>query len=143
VKFLSAFAAGLLCGAGLLLSGMANPANVLGFLDVTGDWNPALAFTMAGAIAVLAPATYFNTRRRPIEAQVAIGATPKARRIDRALVIGAVVFGVGWGVSGICPGPGLILLTTLAPPAIAFVGAMVVGMLAGDRLVSRVDGPDG
>lgn len=142
MKFLTALAAGLLFGAGLLVSGMANPAVVLGFLDVGGDWNPALAFTMAGAIAVLAPVSYL-VRRGRITAPGACAPSASRRRIDRALVIGAVIFGVGWGLSGICPGPGLVLLATLAPAAFAFVGAMIVGMLVGTRIVARVNDPDG
>ncbi|HEX6572086.1 MAG TPA: DUF6691 family protein [Steroidobacteraceae bacterium] len=141
MTLLTALVAGLLFGAGLLLSGMVNPAIVLGFLDVGGDWNPALVFTMAGAIAVLAPVSYLVRRGRITAAgPCAPAATP--RRIDRALMIGAVIFGLGWGLSGICPGPGLMLLTTLGPAAFAFVAAMIVGML-GTNIVARVDGPDG
>jgi uncharacterized membrane protein YedE/YeeE len=142
MSFVSALVAGLLFGAGLLISGMADPANVLAFLDVGGDWNPALALTMGGAIAVLAPVVWL-LRRRPGESSGAAVGAARSRPIDRALVVGAVIFGVGWGLSGICPGPGLLLLTTLAPGAIAFIGAMIVGMVAGTKLISRVNAPDG
>jgi uncharacterized protein len=142
MKFLTALVAGLLFGAGLLVSGMTNPANVLGFLDVAGDWNPALALTMAGAIAVLAPVTHVAHRRRSA-CNAHDAPTPTRRRIDRALVVGSVLFGLGWGLSGICPGPGLILLTTLAPPAFAFIGAMLVGMLLAGKLPARTSGSDG
>ena len=142
MNFLTALAAGLLFGAGLLASGMANPAIVLGFLDVGGDWNPALAFTMAGAIAVLAPVSYLIRRGRITAARACAAAAPP-RGIDRALMIGAVIFGLGWGLSGICPGPGLVLLTTLAPAAVAFVAAMIVGMLIGTKISARVNTPDG
>jgi uncharacterized membrane protein YedE/YeeE len=142
MSFVNALVAGLLFGAGLLVSGMADPANVLAFLDVGGDWNPALALTMGGAIAVLAPVTWW-LRRRGDQRSAAPMSAVRSRPIDRALVIGAVIFGVGWGLSGICPGPGLLLLTTLAPGAIAFIGAMIVGMLAGTKLLSRVSAPDG
>jgi uncharacterized membrane protein YedE/YeeE len=141
MKFVTALVAGLLFGAGLLVSGMADPANVLGFLDVAGDWNPALALTMAGAIAVLAPVTHVARRRR--SACNAHAPAPARRRIDRALVVGSVLFGLGWGLSGICPGPGLILLTTLAPPAFAFIGAMLVGMLVAGKLSARTSSSDG
>jgi uncharacterized membrane protein YedE/YeeE len=141
VNFLTAFVAGLLFGAGLLVSGMANPATVLGFLDVGGDWNPALVFTMTGAIAVLAPVSYL-VRRGRVTANGSCAAAAPPRRIDRALLIGAVIFGLGWGLSGICPGPGLMLLTTLAPAAFAFAAAMIVGMLV-TNVVARVNGPDG
>jgi uncharacterized membrane protein YedE/YeeE len=142
VSFVSALVAGLLFGAGLLISGMADPANVLAFLDVGGDWNPALAFTMGGAIAVLAPVAWLLRRRPGGSSGAPVGAA-RSRPIDRALVGGAVIFGVGWGLSGICPGPGLLLLTTLAPGAIAFIGAMIVGMVAGTKLIARVNAPDG
>jgi uncharacterized membrane protein YedE/YeeE len=142
MSFVSALVAGLLFGAGLLISGMADPANVLAFLDVGGDWNPALALTMGGAIAVLAPVVWL-LRRRPGESSGAAVDAARSRPIDRAVVVGAVIFGVGWGLSGICPGPGLLLLTTLAPGAIAFIGAMIVGMVAGTKLISRVNVPDG
>ena len=142
MSFVSALVAGLLFGAGLLMSGMADPANVLAFLDVGGDWNPALALTMGGAIAVLAPVAWLVRRRRGGASAGASGVVPP-RRIDRALVTGAVIFGVGWGLSGICPGPGLLLVTTLAPGALAFVAAMIVGMVAGTKLVTRVNAPDG
>jgi len=128
VKPLAALLAGLLFGFGLVLSGMAEPANVLAFLDITGDWNPALAATMAAAIAVLAPASYY-ARRNPVA-----GPALAPGRIDPPLVAGAVVFGVGWGLAGICPGPGLLLLTTLAPGAFVFVAAMVAGWLIGGRI---------
>ena len=142
MSFVTALVAGLLFGTGLLISGMADPAIVLAFLDVGGDWNPALAFTMGGAIAVLAPVAYLVRRRR--SRGVGSGGpavTPK--RIDRPLVIGAIIFGVGWGLSGICPGPGLLLLTTLAPGALVFIGAMLVGMVAWTWLAARMNDPDG
>jgi uncharacterized membrane protein YedE/YeeE len=132
MKTLTALIAGLLFGAGLVLSGMTDPANVLGFLDIGGDWNPALAFTMASAILVAAPA-FFYARRR--EARVAgdLATKPAAMRITAPLIIGSIVFGLGWGLTGICPGPGLILLTTLTPGAFVFVACMLAGMVAATR----------
>ena len=129
MRTLTALVAGLLFGGGLLVSGMTNPAVVLGFLDVAGSWNPALAFTMAGAIAVSAPAFYFVRRQQ----KTVLGeAAPLSRsgRVDAPLVAGSAVFGVGWGLSGICPGPSLILLTGASMQAFVFVGAMAAGMLA-------------
>lgn len=128
MKFFTALLAGALFGAGLLLSGMANPAVVLGFLDITGAWNPALAFTMAGAILVAAPAYWF-VRRRGSRPGGASATLPDRTRIDRALIGGAAVFGLGWGMSGICPGPGLLLLTGATPSAFVFVSAMCAGFL--------------
>lgn len=124
-----ALLAGLLFGSGLLLSGMTNPANIIAFLNVTGPWRPALAFTMVGAIVVAAPAFAFARRHRTTLRGQPI-ATVNRTRIDRPLMLGSAIFGVGWGLSGICPGPGLILLSTANPHAIAFVGGVVIGTLA-------------
>jgi hypothetical protein len=132
---LYAFLAGLLFGIGLLLSGMTDPQRVLGFLDVAGAWNPALAFTMGGAIAVAAPGLAWLRRAR-------VATSPDAESdghgIDRNLLAGSATFGVGWGMSGLCPGPSLMLLTYAGAPAFAFVAAMAVGML----LLGIRRGPD-
>ena len=131
-----AVATGALFAVGLLLSGMASPAKVVGFLDVTGGaWDPSLAFVMAGAIAVHAPlARLIRARRAPLLARTFH--TPPASRIDRRLLAGAAIFGVGWGLSGYCPGPALVGLATLATPVVAFVGAMLAG-IALARVITR------
>lgn len=129
-----AVASGALFGAGLLVSGMTLPAKVKGFLDATA-WDPSLAFVMAGAIAVHAPlARLIRARRAPLLARTFH--TPPASRIDRRLLAGAAIFGVGWGLSGYCPGPALVGLATLATPVIAFVGAMLAG-IALARVITR------
>ena len=133
MKTLTALLAGVLFGSGLLISGMTNPAIVLGFLDVSGGWNPALALVMAGAIAVSAPAFYF-VRRHQHTWRGEPASLPGRTRIDAPLVVGSTIFGVGWGLSGICPGPGLILLTGGTLQALVFVVAMAGGMVAA-RLV--------
>lgn len=121
--------AGLLFGAGLAISGMVLPEKVLGFLDVTGDWDPSLAFVMIGAILVHIPAVRFAHRR--LQSFLGEGfQLPKRKDIDWRLVVGAIVFGVGWGIVGICPGPGIVNLVTASPGVLAFVAAMLVGMLA-------------
>jgi uncharacterized membrane protein YedE/YeeE len=127
-RAVSAFAVGLLFGLGLLVSGMANPAKVLAFLDVTGRWDPSRAFVMAGAVAVSAAGTLIARRRgRPLLApRLEI---PTRRDLDPRLLAGAAVFGVGWGLIGLCPGPALTLLTVAPAPAATFVAAMVIGML--------------
>jgi hypothetical protein len=136
VKIATALVAGALFGWGLLISGMTNPANILGFLDIAGDWRPALAFTMAGAIAVAAPAFYFMRRRmRTLTGDSA--QLPERLRIDRPLVIGSAIFGVGWGLSGLCPGPALILLTGRSLQAIVFVASLALGMVLARRLAGR------
>lgn len=134
MRALVALLAGALFGAGLLRSGMTNPANVLAFLDVTGAWNPALALVMGGAIAVAAPAFWW-LRRRGLTLRGEFVVIDDRAPIDRGLVAGAATFGVGWGLSGICPGPGLVLLTGLTPAAFAFVAAMLAGMAITRRLV--------
>ena len=127
-KIASAFTVGLLFGLGLLVSGMANPAKVLAFLDVTGRWDPSLALVMAGAVAVSA-AGYLVARRgrRPLlSPRLEI---PTRRDLDLRLIAGAAIFGVGWGLAGLCPGPALTILTVVPAQAATFVAAMVLGML--------------
>lgn len=133
MTFVSALVAGALFGCGLLLSGMTNPAVVLDFLDVSGDWNPALAFTMAGAIAVAAPAFWLARRRGRTLTDKGL-ALADTRTITPALVGGSALFGLGWGLTGICPGPGLLLATSGALAPLAFVGAMAGGMVAARAL---------
>ncbi|WP_246775578.1 MULTISPECIES: YeeE/YedE family protein [Methylobacterium] len=128
MRTVSAFAAGLLFGLGLLVSGMSDPAKVLGFLDLAGHWDPSLAFVMAGAVAVSALGTLAARRRgRPLLApRLEI---PTRRDLDLPLVAGAAIFGLGWGLAGLCPGPALTLLTVAPAQAATFVAAMIAGML--------------
>ena len=119
--------AGLVFGLGLIVSGMANPAKVLGFLDLGGSWDPSLAFVMAGAIAVGALA-FTVARKRTLSFLGGDMKLPTSRGIDRRLVIGSIVFGIGWGVAGFCPGPGLVALGMGEVKALVFVVAMLVGM---------------
>jgi uncharacterized protein len=117
---------GLLFGLGLLLSGMANPEKVLNFLDFTGHWDPSLAFVMGGAV-IVATIGYRLTLRRANPLLDDSFHLPTAQRIDGKLILGAAVFGVGWGLVGFCPGPALVSLTLAAPATLAFVPAMFVG----------------
>jgi uncharacterized membrane protein YedE/YeeE len=119
--------AGLVFGLGLIVSGMANPAKVLGFLDVTGNWDPSLAFVMGGAIAVGVVAFAVAGRRTASLLGVEMR-LPSARHVDRRLVAGSVLFGIGWGIAGFCPGPGLVSLGMGEVKALVFVAAMLVGM---------------
>jgi uncharacterized membrane protein YedE/YeeE len=119
--------AGLVFGLGLIVSGMANPAKVLGFLDLAGAWDPSLAFVMAGAIAV-GMVVFTVARRRTLSFLGAGMHLPSARHIDRRLVMGSMLFGVGWGIAGFCPGPGLVALGMGEVKALAFVVAMLAGM---------------
>jgi uncharacterized membrane protein YedE/YeeE len=127
MQILTSLLAGLVFGLGLLLSGMADPAKVLGFLDLAGAWDPSLALVMAGAIAVGLPA-FALTRRRSVSLLGAPMRLPTARRIDRRLVGGSLLFGIGWGIAGFCPGPALVALGMGLAPALVFVAAMVAGM---------------
>lgn len=124
--FASLFA-GLVFGLGLIVSSMADPAKVLGFLDLAGAWDPSLAFVMAGAIAVGGLA-FAVAKRRTVSFLGAAMKLPTSRDIDRRLVIGSVVFGIGWGVAGFCPGPGLVALGMGEVKALVFVVAMLAGM---------------
>jgi uncharacterized membrane protein YedE/YeeE len=128
---LASFLCGLIFGFGLLISGMTQPAIVLGFLDVLGRWDPTLAFVMAGALAVTgAGYALARGRQRPLLAAQYLW--PTRTDIDRPLVVGSVLFGVGWGLVGLCPGPALENLASLSPGVIVFVIAMAVGMIGQD-----------
>ena len=124
---LSSLFAGLVFGLGLIVSGMANPAKVIGFLDLTGRWDPSLAFVMAGAIAVGAIA-FALARTRSASLLDAPMRLPTDKRIDRRLLAGALVFGVGWGIAGFCPGPALVAIGMGSAKAAVFVVAMLAGM---------------
>ena len=130
---LMSFVAGIVFGVGLIVSRMANPAKVIGFLDLTGRWDPSLAFVMAGAVAVAAVAFAIAGRRQ----RSLLGATmqlPASRVIDRRLLAGSALFGIGWGIAGFCPGPALVALGMGEPKAVVFVAAMLAGMGAFELL---------
>jgi hypothetical protein len=124
-------------GWGLLISGMTQPVKVLGFLDVLGPWDPTLVFVMAGALAVTGIG-YAVARRRPKPVLAAQSVWPTRTDIDRSLVIGSVLFGAGWGLVGLCPGPALENLATLSPRVVVFVVAMGIGMIAQDLWQKRM-----
>ena len=133
IRTLVSFASGALFAVGLALSGMTHPRKVLGFLDVTGRWDPSLALVMGGAIAVMAPIVALAQKRsRPLFAERLH--EPTSHAIDGRLLGGAALFGVGWGVAGFCPGPALVSLATGALPALAFVLAMLAGIWLVDRI---------
>lgn len=120
---LTAFACGLLFGIGLVISGMTDPARIRAFLDVTGDWNPSLALVMIGAIATAAPFVAYARRREGDG-----GGGQDVRRIDAQLVIGATIFGIGWGLTGICPGPAFVNLVAAPQPVVLLLVAMGGGL---------------
>jgi uncharacterized membrane protein YedE/YeeE len=120
--------AGLIFALGLGLSGMTQPAKVMAVLDVRGGWDPSLAFVMMGAIAV-----HFVFARRAVAGGRPVLADryelPHAAKVDGRLLVGALLFGIGWAMAGFCPGPAVVSLVTLAPSTLLFVGAMAAGML--------------
>ena len=132
MSLLLACLSGLIFGLGLLLSGMSHPAKVQGFLDITGAWDPSLAFTMAGAIGVAMPSFFWAQQRSRTWLGLPL-ALPVNSRVDRRLVVGSVLFGVGWGLSGICPGPALVGLGGGFLPAMVFVAGFCGGILAFNR----------
>lgn len=119
--------AGLIFGLGLIVAGMANPAKVLGFLDIGGLWDPSLALVMAAAVAIATLGFAWAKKRKtsllgqPLQ-------LPTATRVDRRLMGGSMLFGIGWGLAGICPGPALVLLGTGIYKGVIFTAAMVAGM---------------
>ena len=129
-------AAGLLFGIGLVVSGMANPAKVLSFLDFAGTWDPSLAFVMGGAVAVAALGfRAVLARPKPIFAEAF--QLPAPRTIDARILVGPAIFGIGWGRSGFCPGAALASLGLGASGTLAFLAAMMVGMAAARHLSAR------
>ncbi|SDL40042.1 DUF6691 family protein [Paracoccus chinensis] len=129
------FLSGLVFGLGLVLSGMADPAKVLNFLDLTGRWDPSLAFVMGGA-TLTAFIGYRLVWRRSAPVLEARFDLPTNSRIDRPLVLGAALFGIGWGIGGFCPGPAWTALPLLAPGTLVFLPAMLAGLWLGTRIKS-------
>lgn len=127
MRHLIALLAGIVFGAGLAVSGMMNPSRVRGFLDVFGRWDPTLVFVMGGAVIVMSIAWFVQKRlARPVADRAFC--LPPTRRIDARLVGGAMLFGIGWGLAGLCPGPAISSLATSIGPAAIFVVSMFAGM---------------
>ncbi len=128
----AAFFCGLIFGTGLLISGMAQPAKVLNFLDLFGTWDPSLALVMAGALAV-SSLGFALAKRRSSPVLSAQSYLPTSTDIDAPLLYGAILFGLGWGLVGLCPGPALVDLAAFTPQVFVFVVAMAAGMILCDR----------
>ena len=127
MTILLSFSIGLIFGLGLIVSGMSDPAKVLGFLDITGSWDPSLTLVMVGAIALGFVAFQFAKRRNTSLLGMPMQ-IPAVRYIDKQLVVGSAIFGIGWGLAGICPGPAFILLGAGTNKSIVFMLAMLAGM---------------
>ena len=139
MQLIVAFAAGLLFGLGLIISGMTNPAKVLGFLDLAGAWDPSLALVMIGAILVGVFAFRLASQREK-SLLGDVMRLPTATQIDKRLVLGGITFGAGWGLAGYCPGPAMASLATGSIKPVIFVAAMLAGMVIfeiQDRLAQR------
>lgn len=136
-KMFLSLLSGLIFGLGLTVSGMINPAKVLGFLDIFGDWDPSLAFVMGAAFAVsFIGYRLIMKRSKPVcEATFEI---PAKKAVDKPLIIGAILFGVGWGLVGLCPGPAIAGLLVAGTPVFIFVGAMTLGMILFKRFPLRL-----
>ena len=135
MKSAFALASGLIFGLGLVISGMANPAKVQNFLDVFGTWDPSLAFVMGGAILVTAPG-YKYVLKRPNPITATNFQIPSRTDLDPKLLTGSATFGVGWGLSGFCPGPAITSVSLLSPSTLLFVVFMIIGMW-GAKMVTR------
>ena len=133
---LVAFAVGVLFAVGLGISGMTHPSKVLAFLDLTGDWDPSLAFVMGGGVLVNFIVFRLALRRGAPLLAPSFSLSPTSP-VDAPLILGAIIFGIGWGIGGFCPGPALVSLAGGATPVIAFVAAMVGAMLASDAVERR------
>jgi uncharacterized membrane protein YedE/YeeE len=133
-RILAALASGAVFGFGLSLSGMLDPTRVRGFLDVAGHWDPSLAFVLAGAVVVAMLGTVLTQRMKQPLLDEAFH-LPTNKRIDRPLVLGSALFGIGWGLAGFCPGPAVSVLALGLAPALLFVAAMLIGMTVHDRAV--------
>lgn len=137
MRIASGFIAGLVFGLGLVISGMSNPAKVLNFLDILGPWDPSLAFVMAGASIT----TYIGYRIVWLRESPALGSkfdVPSSTVIDRPLLTGAAVFGMGWGLGGFCPGPAWASLAIASPGVMVFLPFMLLGLVLGGKAKSSL-----
>jgi hypothetical protein len=136
MQIVASLVCGLIFGIGLLVSGMVQPAKVLGFLDIFGAWDPSLLVVMGAALLVALPGLALARRQKsPLLADAAD--RPTRTDIDRPLMAGSAIFGIGWGLAGLCPGPAVVNLAAATPQIVVFVAAMLVGMLLNAALQSR------
>ena len=142
IRLVVGFISGLLFGAGMIISGMADPSKVIGFLDITGDWDPSLAFVMGGALAVFTPIYHLVIKKREASISGDKFTWTNNTKIDRNLILGAAIFGAGWGIAGFCPGPAMASVAGGSNIILAFILSMIVGMVsAGQYLKGRLPLP--
>ena len=134
-RLITALIIGAIFGTGLAIAGMLNPSKVVGFLDIFGDWDPSLAFVMGGGVLVNAIG-HRRVMKRKAPVQCATFSMPTSTNIDKPLVIGSAIFGVGWGLAGLCPGPVVASLLLNGQAMLPFFGLMIAGLLVG-RIVMR------
>lgn len=138
LQMIFALIAGALFSAGLIVSQMVNPAKVIGFLDITGHWDPSLAFVMGGALMVTIPGFWFLKKKEKPLAEARFH-WPSAKHLDARLLLGAAIFGVGWGLSGFCPGPALTALVSGYTPVLLFVLSMFAGMYLSSKVPTKTE----
>lgn len=135
LSLLIALISGMLFAIGLVISGMVDPHRVIGFLDIFGQWDPSLIFVMAGAVGFNLLSFRFLRGRKPVCADS--HSLPTSVDLDKKLIGGAALFGIGWGLLGVCPGPGVVNLVTLNTNAFLFVGAMLLGMFVFSKTLGK------
>ncbi len=138
IRSFCALLSGILFGLGMVVSGMINPKIVIGFLDIAGDWNPSLVFVMVGALIVFIPCYFLliHPREKPLLAQQFH--LVKTTKINKKLVIGATLFGIGWGLAGICPGPSVASLALGNMDMVLFFCAMLIGLAAANKAINKM-----
>lgn len=130
--------AGFLFGAGMIISGMSDPTNVVAFLDVFGNWAPDLAFVMGGALMIFAPSYWLVIRNKKEPVCTDSFCLSNNNKVDTQLLIGAALFGIGWGIAGICPGPAIASIANGSYGVLGFVVTMLIGMFIGDNMLAKV-----
>jgi len=135
-RVVTASSAGILFGSGMIISGMADPNKVIAFLDIFGDWDPSLAFVMAGALLVFSPFYHLIIKNRKTTLNGEPIPTKNESEVDNRLIWGAVIFGCGWGLLGLCPGPALTNLSSGDPVILIFISAMLIGIICANKYVS-------
>lgn len=136
VRIMVAGISGVLFGSGMTISGMVDPHNVIAFLDIFGDWDPSLAFVMGGALLVFSPFYHLVIKKRKTAINGEAFSYPSNNKIDGTLLSGAVIFGAGWGLAGMCPGPAITNIASGSGTVLAFVISMTIGMVAANKYIA-------